>query len=465
MLFRSIEKNGREIEAKQCEFDGLTGEREQTYQLYRQSEDALGGIEGELVSAKESLEAIKMESLEAAADLVQLRNEYHRLSAFVETRHEQKRHREANVVRLQQEAGQWKSKETSCLEELRLLEGRLGELRQRRDSLTDRLRQLREGWEFEQRELVRLERLTHEHETELKWLEELEAASTQQEASLLEAEEGFRRECVKTLREVVQVKPGYEWALETALDSFANLLIADNRETAEQLVKRLQDQRFPTVGVLIRPELSADAVQPALNEAIPSVVCSLAQVVEVQAGYEGLLSSFLSRTFIVETSEHSRMIRELWDFAAEYRFVAPNGMLFGPERKILAKSRIGVQEGMSLERSARIESLRRETESGRSRIAELQSSLQTGRMETDRLIREEEAVSSELLEATIQKESSDSLRQGMEERLGAYQRELDLLFMETKEMQIQQEEAMQKRSSLEASLHQAEIREDRKSVV
>jgi len=247
--------------------------------------------------------------------------------------------------------------------------------------------------------------------------------------------------------------------LEAALGEFARGLVAENREVANRLLSDLSVRKSAPMGILVRG--SGDGIEEtATRPEHPDLSFSLNEVIRVQDGYEILFASFFKNTFVLDclTVENFSSLQEI---SLNFRLITKEGTILGPRGQIYFRQGQLSSEHSLFKRGAEIENLRTE-------IAALNQTLKEWRESADRLSSEFgnteaflESLETDLLEAKIQKESFESMRTGVQDRLGTYQRELELIFYERQESQIKEEEAINHKTLLEIELMRIEERQRR----
>ncbi|MFA6599446.1 MAG: chromosome segregation protein SMC [Candidatus Omnitrophota bacterium] len=459
LLGAQIRHNEVQIEAKRAEIDAFGTDRSKAEETYRGSEQALRDAEDALRQSKQRVEALKLESLEVASEAARLRNEVHRISVFLDTRQEQKRHRQADANRLRQEASSWDAKKQSCSVELRELETKIASLKQEQAERKERLAGL-ESRSSQAHDALRVyDQELRELRTQLKMLSEIEAAFLKHENELRPEDGALPQELVRSIREVLRVREGFEWALDAALDSYANSFVVADPEAAADLLGRIRARKPASMGLLIRGGVERDLewmkTEPRVEH--PDITHALIDLVEIEAGYEEALLPFLSGTYLVSSLEGEAWTR-LLPLAQEYRLLSEDGVVAGPYGTVLFRNNFFSELEPSFKRIAQIEKMRATATMLEAQHAE--KALEIGGLQRD--LTEERAAlercESGILDVSIQKESFDSLRIGMEDRLGSYQRELELISLETNQMQVAEEDDSSRKISSEAALRDAETR-------
>ncbi|HXV28397.1 MAG TPA: AAA family ATPase, partial [bacterium] len=246
-----LEKGSLEIEARQKDLNGFEGEKDEVFEKLKSSESRLQQIEQELESAKNERENGKLELFQVSSESVKIKNEVHRLSAWLETSEERKRRLHANLGRFRHEKEQWQSKGEAYNQELGNLEQRLSGLADRQKEKNTVREELKTRISQHEDETQRTERELHEMEIRLQMLKEIDASQRKEQAEILSEHPGLERSLVRSLRDILRVQKGYELALEAALGSLAKSWVAKNFETAEKIMSVLKGGKSAPVTFFI----------------------------------------------------------------------------------------------------------------------------------------------------------------------------------------------------------------------
>lgn len=459
-LDEHTQKANEEILQKQQEMDSIAGKRASALEELSAAETAMNGLEAKLTETRRQLEGFKTQSFEVASAASRVRNEYHRLQAFLETTQQQKQKQDAGANRLQEEASAWLSKKQSADLEIITLTRKVEELTLRKAQLDSKVREYQETLKSVQMEEEQTARTLHERETRLSMLQEIEQASRANEDALLEPSENFERQFVFTLRDIFTVSSGFEWALEAALESFSKSLIAQDLKTAEVLLDRIRDKKATATGVFVRQAED----HPIMNWAPEKlrhakIVHALSDVVTIKEGYEPLFRPFIQNTYISADLNPAELLENFFPLSGSSRFLTQGGLVLGPDQKIFFRNTHLSAEQNTFKRNAEIETLAAEVASLQQVLTEKTQSIASLETSLHQESAELETQESHLMEAKLQKESLESVRESMEERLESFKRELELIGFELKELSAQQDEASVKKNHLELELAKAEEQE------
>lgn len=212
------EKSKQDIQFKQDEIHSLHTNHETAGQEFETARLLLRQIEEKFSALKAEMDTLKAEAFEAASESSKIRNEYHRLCAFIESARQQKIKQDAGARRLQDEAGGWQNRKSSCENDLQRLKEKIQQTAANKEALDDKLRTSREQIQFLKHEEEQSKHLLHEKETQLQFLQEMENILREKETGPRD-EDSLKAEWVKTLREIFTIRPGSEQALDTLMDT------------------------------------------------------------------------------------------------------------------------------------------------------------------------------------------------------------------------------------------------------
>jgi len=319
-----------EIEEKHHGSETLDREIKNTEDALRQARENLEAIESELSEARRMLQEGKGRVFEAAAETSRLRSEVHRLAAAIESSREQKRRQEAGANRHKQEMNEWSAKKTRCEAALSEVQAKLAGSESESAGIDCEIGRGREGVVAIQGQIEDLGRQIHEKMTRIKLLEEIDAAGGATVESMLSSMDGAQRDLIRSLRDIVTVREGYEWAAEAALGSYAHSLVARDKETARKLLQVMNDRNYVPSGILIGEfrswyEFDVDAQKPDH----PDISHALSEVVTAKEGFESILAPLLERVFVAETWSPDHF-ESLYELADDHIIVTREGTVLGP---------------------------------------------------------------------------------------------------------------------------------------
>lgn len=432
----------REIESSQVQ----TRLTEITQELQNQ--------ESLIQEAKNALESARKEFFDAAQVTTQARNEFHRAKALGENLESQRRREESNAGRLADQIASWDEKLRLCLQSLENTNSEL----QNTLSGHQGLRATTHAFEHELTELRKQAHETRlalrEKESRLHTLTEMEGASSIAFQEFLGEAAQQVPGLVRSLQDVVKVQEGYEWAIDVALGQFARSLVAGDVTTARALVERLNTKRSLAAGIFLKTQTSFSP-EACLHYASFGFR-PLTDVVQIEAGYDGILGNvFIGETFPLEQLE------ALLQAPVPANLVSRDGLFLSSDRRLFFwndQSRAQFFFSRDSETSKirkEIETLTAQAHEKEAKIGFLENELATLRaqgVETD------EQKTSTLIE----KESLESEKKNIEERLQGLKAENELSLSEIRDLTQEAEQVRVTLEQIQASLAQKEQEESRR---
>ncbi len=413
--------------------------------------------ESHLEASRGLFNETKAAGFEAASEAAKVRNDYHRLCAFLESNVEQKKKQDAGASRYQQELEQWAARKEDCEKSLRELEERVILLSEQKAVQEEQLKGLKQTLESLGDKIEAAERQLHEKQTRQNLLHEMDAAAGLSQEGLLEHLTEEERSLMRQLRDLIHVETGFEWAVEAVLGDFAKALVTENGSAATKLLHEMIEKKSAPAALLVNltgGEASEETVPSLLPEG-DLFASPLRRFVSLEENYRPLLESFFENVFVIENLTDENFL-ELVKSAGHYRLVTREGTLLGPRGRVFFRQGQLSAEQNLFKRGTEIETLTTE-------IRELERNESSWKQEAERLLEEAQRLDegvkltdSEILETKLQRESFESLRKGLQDRLGTFQRELDLIFNEQEEMKTREEEAVAQRTQLEIELMRTE---------
>ncbi|MBI3313056.1 MAG: chromosome segregation protein SMC, partial [Candidatus Omnitrophica bacterium] len=408
-LEEQLQKNFQEMAEKEQELAGLEQEKRALHGFLNSAEEKLRKIESELAAKRSELEQTKSEAFSAAASTSSLRNEFHRISAFLETTAEHQKKQEAGAVRFQQEIENWAVKEKTYAEEVAAFGEKSLKLQQEKSNCENQIKQANESLESLRLESTKWDRLLHEKEARLKMLAEIDRASGTNIDHLLSQSPTLQKDLVRSLRDLFTVESGYELALEACLGTYVHSLVVDDIATAQNLFSLLHDQSPSPVGVLIREKGSE--LQNAVPPIHPKIKKSLNDVVRIKPEFNSVVASFLNHVFLLDPI-NAADLAELLPMADKDIFVSSDGWVLGPHQRIFYRPGNNSAETNTFKRGAEIKSLQTELEEAKRGKLEFESRIESLRQNLNRFQGRLPKLEEELMDSAIQKESFESLRSG-----------------------------------------------------
>ncbi|MBI3306255.1 MAG: chromosome segregation protein SMC [Candidatus Omnitrophica bacterium] len=453
-LEEQLQKNQLEADEKRNELASIEKERQGSGENLKLEEARLLSLEGDIQKIRQLLEATKAEVFETAASLSKVRNELHRMAAFLETTEEHQKKQEAGVLRFQREIQGWTEKEQRYIQEINNFSKKAADLQQEKTFCENQSSETNKKLEKLSEEITQLERLLHEKETRLNMLKEIDRASGTDIEHLLQQSQSLGHNLVRAMREIFTVQEGYELALESCLGAYAQSLIVNDLETAKHLFSLLEKQSS-SVGLLIR-----DASQKGTPKAenMPShskIKKTLRNVAAIKPEYKDLLDPFLDQVFLLDDIDADDFATIL-PMAQKNTFISKNGWVFGPQGRIFYSSGKNSSETNTFKRGAEINSLKDEIVQSKQKKSGVESERESLRQSFVQIKSRIPEIEAAQMDAAIQRESFESMSRGVKDRLVSYEREIELLAIENQDVDQQRQHTVEERTRLELELRKFE---------
>ncbi|MEI7750817.1 MAG: chromosome segregation protein SMC [Candidatus Omnitrophota bacterium] len=403
--------------------------------------------------AKNALETARREFFDAAQVTTQARNEFHRTKAIGENLDSQRRREESNSNRLAEQIVAWEEKLQLCLQSLESTNSGL----QTTLSGHQGLRATTHAFEHELAELRKHAHETRlalrEKETRLHTLTEMEGTSSTVFQEFLGDASQQVPGLVRGLQDVVKVQEGYEWAIDVALGQFARSLVAGDITTARVLVERLNAKQSLATGIFLKSQatLSPEVAQHYASFGFRS----LTEVVQIESGYEGILGNvFIGETFPLDQLE------TLLAAPVPANLVSRDGLFLSSDRRLFFWNDQSRSQ-FFFSRDAETSKIRHEIETLTAQVHEKEAKI--GYLENElSTLRTQGAEAEEQKTSTlIEKESLESEKKNVEERLQGFKTEHELSFSEIRDLTQEAEQVRITLDQIQSSLSQKEQDESR----
>ncbi|MDD5217333.1 MAG: chromosome segregation protein SMC [Candidatus Omnitrophica bacterium] len=457
-LAERLQRYEKDIAAKREELIQLEQNQGRLQEQFDTAKARLQAAENDVEQKKARLEMSKMEAFEIAGEITKLRNEYHRVLAFLESCERQKTKLEENLRRFTNEYQRWETKKVDYEKELFDLNERVAELEKDKDRLGASMTEIKARLEEAGREKQKLADLIREKTVRVEMLRKLDAASGVDKETLVREMPELENGLIRSIREVVKVQAGYERAFEAVFGLFAQSWVAEDLDAAQKLFNYLSEKKSNSLGLLIK------SASGAMLAADPEVVlehglirCALRDVVEITPGYELMLDPILNGAFVIDKFE-TENLEELIVLAENAIFVTDDGVCVGP-RGYVSFRRTATSEQSFFQRGKEIEDLEKE-------IGDLGRAVEQydlKQSECAQQLKEAgdslQSVHADLLDCQLRKESSESFRNGVADRLVSNNQELEIVSQDMAEVEVQQSEVAGRKAKLEFELAGMEARE------
>ncbi len=376
--------------------------------------------------AKNNLEAARKDFFDAAQSTTQARNEFHRAKVLGENLESQKRREESNATRLAEQISVWNEKLRVCLESLENTNAGL----QNTLSGHQGLRATTHAFEHELADLRTRANETRlalrEKESRLHTLTEIQGASATAFQEFLSEATQQVPGLVCGLQEIVEVREGYEWAIDVALGQFARSLIAGDATTARTLLERLNAKKTLAAGIFVRQPTSFPEAEIQRYAALG--FRPISDFVGIESGFEGILANvFVGETFPVQELE------SLLQTPVPANLVSRDGLFLSSDRRLFfwndqSRSQFFFSNDSETSKiRVEIDLLTARVQEKETKIGFLENELATLRTQS---IEADEQKTTTLIE----KESLESERNNIEDRIQGFQKEIELATAEALEL-------------------------------
>ena len=442
----SIGQLEKETESKSVELEKSREEYEKAREIFDKADNQFSVIETRLKGKKAELEEVRELLFKNASELAELRNNTSRQKTLLEAAVRNQRRHGDSLVRLEEEKKTYLDRKIAHEEALKEAGQDFVEKGSSKEGLEGRLKEMKKELEDLEARLTEKAAKRQETGSRLKLLEELEENAFVTEQKILSAlgEGPLKGKIVKSLREVLKIEKGYETAVEAILGSFAQGLIADDVETAKDLIQTMGESHLGPCGILIR-NLSKPNGHIKSNPPVshPRLRRMIKEVVTVQEGMSAVFTPLFENVYVVEDfTPHD--LHELLPLAQEVKLVTRQGVILGPEARIIFKNgRLTPDQG-PFQRNAEISHLKAAFDGLGGEINELRSSKNERESEIAQVERDLDALSEKGSDLLMQKRSTESFLQGITDRLAGLEEEIRVTKFEINESENEAEEIRNK---------------------
>lgn len=425
----------KETQVKLLEREDANEDHERIRESLLKEEERFREEESRFVEKKKETERLKGNLFENASELARLRNEISRLKTLKEAGERERVRRNNSLEKSRNEKTALERKQVGYEEEVAAVIREVEEAESREGQLTRHLTEIRNAGESLSKKIAENKSKFQELSSRLKLLQELEEATHVIERKVLNSvsEGPLRGKVVKSLREVLAIKKGYESAVEAVLGSFAQGLVAEDVETAQGLMFEMTEAHMGPCGIFIRSLMKPNGKhtkKPTLSH--PQVRHSIKEVVEIHGGLESLFEPLFENVFVVEDFS-PKNLGELLSLTQEVRLVTKQGVLLGPEARIFFRNgRLSPDQG-PFQRQAEIQHLKkicdeRDLEIGTMEERKEEGEREAFRLDADRHLHEEKG-----RDHLVRRQAVESLLRGLGERVAALEEEIRVLEFEMTE--------------------------------
>lgn len=459
-LQTNIENYTSEIKNKQEEVKGLENEKETAETVLSEARLGLENAEAELISAKKTSEQLKALVQDVSSQTSEIRSEFHRLTAFLDSSVRQIEKHEAANNRLSNEISEWQIKLQNYKADSEALGANIEETVRRSAALEEQLLGVQQDFERVSIDKLEFDRAIHESRARLEMLREIDQAAKSADDSFFAELNINADDLVRDLATIFDVQPGYEWALEAGLDSFCKTVVIENSESAELILKSLMDKNYGAMGILIKKSVNMlDQVSNSERPDHAGIGKSLADVVNVKDGFGHIFQSFFQDVFIIDSLPQEDFLKDLLPYAVNRKLISKEGLILGPHKRIFYRNSHRGAEDNLFKRKAEIEALEESLTINQRKVEELNSALDLKNAELTELRAELKQKESERLDFVVRKESFESLISGAVERLSGFEKELETGRNEKLQLESEQSRVREEKENAGIRLKELEERE------
>jgi len=460
ILGANLTELGTELSKKAQEREEIIWQRKEAAEaLSKEKRHFEEGEEG-LRKTKEGLERLKASLFETAAGAASLRNETSRLRTLLgaNERHQEKRNEV--LKRLTEERRNLDKKKVSFQEEVIGVGQEFHSSEKEKETILKRLIELKANSDSLEKEIDKERAGFQEAASRLELIRELEETSQSLEQKLLAslAKDPLRSKLVKSLREVLEIEPGYESAVEAVLGALAQGLVAEDIETAKGLVAEMAKAHMGPCGILVKSEAKANgrSGKPLISH--PLVKRRLEEVVKAKQGLQSLFEPLLEDVYVIEDF-NPKVLHELLPLTQERRLVTKQGILLGPDSRIFFRNgRLSHDQG-PFQRRAQMSELTKSRSELKEKIDSLETKQDCLREEILHLETERSTLEEKGHEVLIRRKSTESCLRGLSDRLAGLEEERRVVEFEMAESEREVTEMSQELVRVEEALLNCQKRE------
>ncbi len=458
LLLQQLSGLEEEIKGKGLEREREEEKRETIGSAFLEKKENFNQIETRYKETRAEAEGCKIAAFENASRSAQSRNELHRVRSLIDrTFAEQNKIKEVQA-KLSKEKEIFEKRRIDYQKELHLLseEWRGGNLQKETskksfDELKIKITAL-EGTINEKR--LKLQEIS----SRMKLLEELHETAEESEQKLMASlsPSRLRGKFVRTLRDTLEIKPGYEAAVETLLGIFAQGLIAEDVETARKLMAEMSQIHMGPCGIFIQnlvlPPLKEEAKEIPLH---PKIQHPVEEVVKIHQGFESLLRPLFHHAYVVEDFSPEDL-ESLLPLSQKARLVTKQGIVLGPHARVFFRNGRLTPHLGPFERQAERRGLKEKHGSLQREIDGCENEKTKLRDECQGLETFLESAEERQRDDYIRKEALESLLSGLNERLASLDEEARILVVEKEEGLAEEKRLTPLIQDLESSLERFE---------
>ncbi len=450
LLSQNFDALEKEIQIKLIEREDTAKEHQKAREILLKEEGLFSEEEKLFLEKRTDIEKSKAHLFENAIQLTTVRNEFSRLKTLKEANERNRIRHKETLEKLKAEKSRFEQKQVGYQEEMAEVARGVQEAESQEGQLVKSLSEIKSEGELLTKQIAEKKLKFQGVSSRLKLLQELEEAHHVIEKRVLNSvsEGPLRGKLVKSLREVLTIKKGYESAVEAVLGAFAQGLVAEDVETAQGLMQEMATAHMGPCGIFIQSLMKPNGRAQKKSFSHPGVQHPIEAVVEIHGGLGSLFQPLFENVYVVEDFT-PKNLSELLPLAKEVRLVTKQGVLLGPDARIFFRNgRLSPDQG-PFQRQSEIKNLTdtcQEMESDIRLMEERKAAAEQEliRLEVDRNSHEEKE-----RDHLVRRHAVDSLLGGLSERIEALDEEIRVLGFEMTESE-------QEVSQLEVKLQEKE---------
>ncbi|HPW76510.1 MAG: Chromosome partition protein Smc [Candidatus Omnitrophica bacterium ADurb.Bin292] len=425
-----------------------------------QVQTTLDAHESSIQACKEVLEQCRHDFLEASQATIHTRNEYQRHRSLKENLDQQCKRGESETSRVSAEIAVWDQRLTNVTQLIETNEAEYRSLEQKLSLIETQLSEQTRTRTAQEEKIRQIQLSIKEKDSRLRVLTEVDEHQETSFHDFIAENEAEQQGLVRDLKTVLKVAEGKEWALDIALGHFVRSVIVQDLPTAKTLAEKLKARRSFTTGILLQSFLPSFASLPDAEAMYQSAGFSpLLSFVSPASGWEEAVSRILGNIYVAEQFPFQFLEAFLQGDTRAF-LITQDGFLFTPDKKIFFWNNTNRME-FAFSRSGEVARIRQEIDQLRLDMTSAEGNLEGVASGQRNLLTEAESSRAKKTELLIARESLETEKKNIKERLAAFQQEMDLTQSELQDMVRESQEIFGKETHLEAELRQKEAEESR----
>lgn len=456
-LQERLTNDQEEVSKKEKELSQLVQEKQTAETQLEKAASDLKKSDSELSEQKISLDDTKKESFRLAAELSRARNEYHKISAFLETGDERIRKQTENLTRLEQNLNSAAGQKRSILVQIEESSARSEDVEARRAHYETQISRFETHLENCEQSQRKYETILSESRARLNLLKELDIHDFSQNpaADLFDLKKN-------PVRDALIVEPGFELAVETALEHHLKAFFIQSKEQLFNWLNLNSEKQkaSPVNLVLHTANMESSAEKTSFEKSQSEGLKPLLNFVSFKEGYGPSLRPLFQNIYVVHEFK-PEILDLLLNKSTTLRFVTLDGWLIGPGGAIRYG---GVSLGTAasfLKRGSEIRDLESEIEIADFKLQELSQYIEICQPMMAGFKQTFQVIESERLNTLVQSESFDSLIRSLDEQVNNLDREIQILRLEQQEFLSKREKAQKEQDSIQTQMRGLEEQDER----